>query len=189
MDEFVIKNEDELRAFNEMHGDRGYRARDARREAALMLVTFASTFAAAVAVFLLVRGGTFARRPVQEASAATEYQIASLQKRFDALAGSLAGGPQRSPDPAVADLVSQVQQVQADIQAFKSVLGDSPAKTLALPIMRKDIDDLKQRYRDDITAVRDESSRTLEAIKWIVGLLVMSNLGMGYLALTNGKHS
>ena len=138
MDEFEVRREDELKAFNYANPS-GYRKRDARREA--MSPRY--------------------RRDL------TRSRRASRKDLRETLTPPLLASPRRS---------SRFRACRRSSR-FWATAG----RRLQLsPSCAKDIDDLKDRYRADITAIRDESTRTLDAIKWIVGLLVASNVGMGY---------
>lgn len=187
MDEPDAKRQhrEDLKNYDEAHGDHSNRNRDAKAEAARIIVLAASLVAVLLSVSSVftrfLPGGR--RSPAQES---TDKRIAQLESKLDTLSRNLTATTGRSsPDgTSMASLASEVSQIKADVQV---ILGDSPAKTLEIPVMRKDINDVKERCRADIVSVRDESTRTLDLIKWIAGLLVTSNLGMGYLVLTKKK--
>jgi hypothetical protein len=178
------KHREDLKHHDEAHGDHSNRKRDAKREAARIIVLAALLVAALLIVFPVFTRSLSRGRPSQAQN--PEERIAQLESKLDALSRSSAAATGRnSPDNlAVAGLASEIKQIKADVQVM---LGDNPSKTLAIPMMRRDINDMKERFRADIVAVRDESTRMLDVIKWIAGLLVTSNLGMGYLVMTKNK--
>ena len=46
-----------------------------------------------------------------------------------------------------------------------------------------ELDDLKDRQKADTSAAREEFTRAFDTMKWIVGLVALSNLGFGAISL------
>ena len=59
---------------------------------------------------------------------------------------------------------------------YEAAVGDEPAKRLAVPLLRKDMDTLREEHKNDLTAIHEEVSRTFDMMKWLLGLLGFTNL-------------
>jgi hypothetical protein len=91
------------------------------------------------------------------------------------------------PISSTGKLEADVKELQSSFAGFQIALGDDPSKRLAVPILRKDMDALKESYQRDLAAIREEFTRAFDTIKWIVGLIGLSNLGLGVLGLMKSK--
>lgn len=101
-------------------------------------------------------------------------RVAILEKRLAAL----------PPAATVQGLsADEAKTIREEIDGLRHVFADNPEKALALPMLRKDVDSLKDQLRNDSAALRLELGRTLDSAKWIIGFITASNLGLGVLAL------
>ena len=82
---------------------------------------------------------------------------------------------------ALAQLVEGQKQLTARIGALEGALMNEPAKALAVPLMKKDVDDVIDREQKDAAAVRAQDDRLdrlmtqiLTTTAAVIGLFVAS---------------
>jgi hypothetical protein len=54
----------------------------------------------------------------------------------------------------------------------------APQKALELPLLKRDVQGLQQQFERDLSAMKAESARFYELMKWLVGLMAVVSLGM-----------
>ena len=90
--------------------------------------------------------------------------------------------------PPAEKLVVQVGQLRADLDSVKksvesvnSAIIESPEKALALPLLRRDVEALRNSQASEILSLRGELGRLYDLDKWLIGL--MGGVSMGLLGL------
>jgi hypothetical protein len=68
----------------------------------------------------------------------------------------------------LAALEADMHSLTGRLANYEASIGDDPAKRLAVPILRRDVDTLRQEHKDDITAIHGEMDHTLELMKWLL---------------------
>lgn len=101
-------------------------------------------------------------------------RIASIQEKVDAAAAQKA-----LSNTSVQSLQSDVTALKQELAGFEIALGDDPAKKLAVPMLRKDLDSLREQQRADAAALHDEMARTFGLMEWLLGLLGLGSLATG----------
>jgi hypothetical protein len=84
-----------------------------------------------------------------------------------------------------AQLSASIKQLRSDVDGLNAAILADPSKALAVPMLRRDMDSLAQRSRDDVLAIRDEIGRVYDLTKWFIGLMLTMALGLIGLAFTN----
>jgi seryl-tRNA synthetase len=79
-------------------------------------------------------------------------------------------------------LVKEIQTREAKLE--QAILND-PAKAIEVPLMRRDLDSLKDKNQADLLAVRQEVDRVYDQNKWFLSLMGTMALGILTLALSN----
>jgi hypothetical protein len=78
-------------------------------------------------------------------------------------------------DPKIAIKLAHVEAGQADLQQRMKALEDSliatPATSLALPLLRKDLDTLRERMQANELDSKERERRSTDTMKWIFGLV------------------
>lgn len=69
------------------------------------------------------------------------------------------------------DLTNQTQEIKASLQALENALTVNPEKALAVPILRKDLDNLEKSLRSELQQTRNEINRMYDLNKWFIGLM------------------
>jgi hypothetical protein len=84
----------------------------------------------------------------------------------------------------VAQLENSLDTLKERLANYEAAIGDEPAKKLAVPMLRKDMDTLREEHKSDLAEIHNEMSRTFDLMKWLLGLLgvgsLVSTLGAGW---------
>ena len=103
-------------------------------------------------------------------------QISSIESRVTSM--TTVSTNVLSPD--VAALTKQIEAIQADIGGLKGLLLSDPEATLTLPLIKKDIEQIKKDSADLRTDVM-----TMAGLgKWFIGSLITIALGLFSLVVT-----
>ncbi|HEY0076824.1 MAG TPA: hypothetical protein VGB77_22260 [Abditibacteriaceae bacterium] len=78
-----------------------------------------------------------------------------------------------------------ITQLQSKISRLEQVIMNSPTKAIELPLMRKDLDSLKEKSEADLVVVRQEVDRVYDQNKWFVGLIFTMALAVLSLVVGN----
>jgi hypothetical protein len=137
---------------------------------------------------------------IQQSPAPTSVQqteIAQIRKLDDASTSltrriSLVEATLRTPAmPAnvvtndVRVLHGYVETMDQRVSRIESAVGSDPAKALELPLLRKDLELLRERQDLEVTALRQELGRMYELNKWFIGLMCTMAIGVITLAVSN----
>lgn len=71
------------------------------------------------------------------------------------------------------------------MKMLDDAIGESPDKSLAVPLLRKDLDNLKDSYHRDLDSTQAEINRVYDQNKWFLGLMFTMALGLIGLAISN----
>jgi len=84
-----------------------------------------------------------------------------------------------------ARLATQVAELQSEVSELREAIGQSPEKALAIPMLRKDVENFREGYRRDLEATQSEINRVYDQNKWFLGLVATMALAMISLAVSN----
>lgn len=76
---------------------------------------------------------------------------------------------------------SDVKILETKISALEIALNSDPAKTLAVPLLRKDLDNTRDNFKTNLDHTKSEIDRIYDQNKWFIGLMftiAISVLGM-----------
>lgn len=105
-------------------------------------------------------------------------QYHALSREIDTLSKLPAEAKWKIEISKVESRLSSIETVQSMI--LKSI-GENPEKALSVPLMRKDIEHLREIFENEINTTRDSVDRIYDQNKWFIGLLIplaVSVLGM-----------
>ena len=163
-------------------------------------LTWASVAAALVAMVAGIFGAFFTTaRPealgtayivtaTNERIAALTKDLAELQRQNQQLSEQLKNiSPKGTslPNADVAKLTVRLGSVETQLKALDDAIDQTPDKILAVPILRKDLDDLKDSYRQNVTATQVQIDRVYDQNKWFIGLMITMAVGLLTLAVGN----
>ena len=84
-------------------------------------------------------------------------------------------------------LESQFKTLQKKIDGFESILNNSPEKSMALPLMRKDIDSLERAIKASSEYSDKQLERFINLFYWICGTLALGIVGLCVGLFMNSK--
>jgi hypothetical protein len=160
-----------------------------RRERRAQLVLTAWSLVAAIGglagAFFVSRDGSraFFFRPD---AAVTSRQLESVKQELAEVKTQLAldraflekasaVGPEKVE---LAKVETDISALQSHVARLEDAIGQSPEKALSVPLLRKDIDNLKETTQAEVTRVYDQN-------KWFLGLVGTMALGVLGLAISN----
>jgi uncharacterized coiled-coil protein SlyX len=77
----------------------------------------------------------------------------------------------------------EISDARQRLTAMEAAVLSDPAKALSLPLLRRDLDNLKDSAKENLVAVRDEMGRLYDLSKWFIGLMITMAIGVLTLAL------
>jgi hypothetical protein len=86
----------------------------------------------------------------------------------------------------------KVSRIQGKLAALEAALTLDPAKALAIPILRKDLDNTEKNLRAELLQTKSEIDRIYDQNKWFLGLMftmALSVLGMAVSSFVSRKDS
>jgi hypothetical protein len=80
-----------------------------------------------------------------------------------------------------------VAEVKSQDAKIAQMLEADPEKALSVPLLRKDVDDLRDESRRDNDALRGQMSQMYDTTKWIIGLIAAGVIGTAFTNLFQFK--
>jgi hypothetical protein len=119
-------------------------------------------------------------RPKEITIAASTIQYDQIRSELNALRAQIVARPPNSP------ALESTAAIALDkrLTALESAIMERPDKALAIPLLRKELDDLSRRETEARAASRMEIDRLYEQQKWILG-----GIGTVLLAIAGGAIS
>ena len=168
-----------------------------REERLQFLLKVVSLLAATVSVLLAVPLAF--RQPSPSVPAETQVpfvtqsEVTAIRAELVELRQSLAAVSKPTPSassPAGTDAISlQIAQAQSAVQAvsarlekLESAILASPAKALEIPLLQRDVENLRLTQANAIAAVKEGVDRLYDINKWLLGAMAVSVIT---LALSN----
>lgn len=115
-------------------------------------------------------------------------KLAKLQKDFDNLDSRLNEILKNTDDSETA---TQIAALRADVggtgkrmDSLEQALIDNPTKALSVPLLRQDLENLKENYQQDLSAYAKQIDRVYDQNKWFIGLMVTMVIGLFGLAIS-----
>lgn len=170
---------------------------------------FLSTIALAVTVQIFF-GGIFDKIKISNISDVSkkigeiEYELKTEQiKQFELIAKEVNSikthlsnitklPPNTELSVELIETKNKVANLESKIQALESAILADPAKSLAVPLLRKDLDNNRENFSAEITQAKLEIERIYDLTKWFIGLMftiALSVLGMAVSSFFNKNKS
>ncbi len=162
-------------------------------EASTLVATTAAVLTLVAGVLSLLqntaRSFDFATKDNAAVASALEKRISTMQADLTRLGSELQTIqqlPSGSRPPAeVQALTVQIGGLDKRLSGIEAAVVESPDKALAVPMLRKDIENLRASYQSEISAAREEVNRLYDLNKWFIGLMITMAIGILGLALGN----
>jgi len=82
-------------------------------------------------------------------------------------------------------MIESQKNLDVRLKALEDALRLDAAKSLAVPLLRKDVDTLQDALRANTVAIQTEMGRLYGLVEWFLGLMFTIALGFFGLAITN----
>jgi hypothetical protein len=116
---------------------------------------------------------------VERQAARTKSSVSLQGRTVDAL-GDLTDIVQthiRDEKMSKTHLTGGANAIDQRVKKLEAVLEQTPERALSAVMLRKDLDNLQERYKADVGAIREEFNRTADFNKWFLALLGAIILG------------
>lgn len=181
---------------------------DVTRRFSSIVAGTSATIAIAIAVSMLFgvvfdEGQALTRKELTERIALidssleeTRQAIAQTQSdmnRIEAEMDRMVSLPENSKWASEATRINEkIVAVNGKLAALESALTVDPAKALAVPILRKDLDNTREAFKSDLAQARSEIAQVYDLNKWFIGLMItiaISVLGLAFSSFIGRKDS
>ncbi|WP_193165254.1 GIY-YIG nuclease family protein [Microbulbifer hainanensis] len=114
-------------------------------------------------------------------------------KRIETELGTIARLPKDSAWASEAIQINEkIVTVDGKLSALESALTADPTKALAVPILRKDLDNAREAFKSDLAQTRSEIAQIYDLNKWFIGLMItiaVSVLGLAFSSFVGRRES
>jgi hypothetical protein len=115
---------------------------------------------------------------ISGANAKIEQSVAAIAKT----AGKVPDSPQSLRQIALLNqdidtITSSLTTMRSEIETINSALVTNPEKALTVPLLRKDVDELKAETQRDMDSLRGEMTRGYDLNRWLIGLILAVLIG------------
>lgn len=101
-----------------------------------------------------------------------------LENKLDEINQNMSS--KNSSDVNLPHTTKDVQSMKIEFAELKKLVVENPEKTLSLPLIKKDIQQLQQ----EIKTLRDEINRVFDLSKWFIGTLIAMAIGLLGIVMT-----
>lgn len=116
-------------------------------------------------------------------SAADRAQITSLQLKLNELQAQMRQRKPATIEPLTTtealQLSNRMDAIEARQRRIEVTITNNPARSLELPLMRRDIDNLRDNTAKLVDNLEQGIDRTYDLSKWLLGGLAVSVIGLG----------
>ncbi|EHK7543265.1 hypothetical protein ICR46_003605 [Vibrio cholerae] len=152
----------------------------------------ASTYSALLAVLMSVLAGVLTFTvdksiPKKEIDlvqnsiliAQTKSELESELAVLKAQLGELTKVPENvSISSTLTEFERKLNSLEKQVTAINSVILESPEKAIEIPMLKRDIKSMQERYESSIDSLEREIARAYETITWVIGTILLGILGL-----------
>ena len=124
----------------------------------------------------------------QKAVVDLQAQIKATQAQLLEIKNALSTNPiagDKAVTAAISVLNGQITDLDRNFKNLEGVLSTDPVKTLAIPMLKKDLESVQQEIADDRVKEKAEIDRVYDLNKWFVGLNATITLTLIGFVVTN----
>ncbi len=78
----------------------------------------------------------------------------------------------------------EINEMKSSLKKIEEVILDDPVKALRLPLMQKELDNIRATYRNEITNIRSEINRVYDMSKWLFYIMITMSVALLGVAIT-----
>ncbi|MEC3947583.1 hypothetical protein [Sphingobium sp. HWE2-09] len=177
--------EDDQRKLTEYEAEEERIKRTTRKTQRLATALAAAGMAAAVPSALIPIFGKFDIQiaPMEQpvAAAASVKEIASLKLQVLQLKNDLAhlnitisdDAPSVALKVALENIQRRISEIEKRQAALDNIILDNPSKALELPLLKRDVETVRQSNEQSITAIRQSVDQIYDLNKWLLGSMAV----------------
>ena len=121
-----------------------------------------------------------------ESVAKLESNIAEFESYAKRLMADIDEKPQPSKlEFKIATLFSEVNSLKSDVSIINDAILDSPEKALTIPLLKKDLNNLKETFNKGLDNIEKDTTRIFDMFQWTIGLFFTLAVGILTLAIGN----
>jgi hypothetical protein len=72
---------------------------------------------------------------------------------------------------------------------IESVILENPSKALEVPLLRRDLDNVKEQQQANVVAMRESVDRIYDLNKWLLGAMAVSVVSLAFGNLLKGRET
>jgi hypothetical protein len=112
-------------------------------------------------------------------------EISSKLNKIESDIASISSNSQITADVQISSLGAIVNDLKGKLSNIEQAIINDPAKSLAIPLLKRDLDSLRDSSNSHSQSTKQEIERIYDMIKWFVGLMFTMTLGVITLAVSN----
>jgi uncharacterized protein (UPF0335 family) len=108
-------------------------------------------------------------------------------KRLRAEQSEVEKALKRSPDAGTRLLASQIERMEEKQTQIEQAIMASPEKALTLPLLRNDLNNLRDAQAQQISALKASIDQVYDLNKWLLGAMAIAIIGLALTRLLTSK--
>lgn len=106
-------------------------------------------------------------------------QIESIEKQINSINSTLDSASSEQLSKLGAEKIDKkLEEVSSDLKSLKEIIVESPEKALAIPLLRKEMDELQSKQIALAASTKDQIDRIYDFSKWFLGLMITLAIGL-----------
>lgn len=91
----------------------------------------------------------------------------------------------RDTNSKIVDNNFKIRELNIQMQTLNKYILDNPEKVISVPLLKVEIEHLKEQNEKDIKSIKDDISRVYDITKWIIGLVFTMLVSIIVLNISN----
>ncbi|HEX5760407.1 MAG TPA: hypothetical protein VF121_14555 [Thermoanaerobaculia bacterium] len=114
-----------------------------------------------------------------------EKQLSALDSKLESLSQAVETAKENPGSLSLTSLDAEIRRVGTQVDAVTAALGVDVERTLSVPLLRKDIQQIQEQVDHRTVTASKEIDRIYDQNKWFLGLMGTMALGLLGLAVSN----
>lgn len=116
-------------------------------------------------------------------------RVESLNQKLERLDSNIVTFSQTPPESKAGIELKRINnspnELQTKVSSIEQIVLDNPSKALGIPLLRRDLDNLKESQNSNYISMRQEIERIYDLNKWFIGLMFTIAISILGLAISN----